>query len=84
VAGKPAGYYVGDARQIVMKKCAIELTNQIEIENIRGFLIRKVTKFGNSAKVDCPKEYIGQTVYLVITNQKDTDGTGEPEDQPEP
>lgn len=70
-----------------MKKCAIELTNRIEIENIQGFLIRKVTKFGNSAKVDCPKEYIGQTVYLVITNPKDTDRSGEtedPEDQPEP
>jgi len=70
-----------------MKKCAMEVTNRIEIENIQGFLIRKVTKFGNSAKVDCPKEYIGQTVYLVITNPKDTDRSGEtedPEDQPEP
>jgi len=70
-----------------MKKCAIELTNRIKIENIQGFLIRKVTKFGNSAKVDCPKEYIGQIVYLVITNPIDTDRTGEtedPEDQPEP
>jgi len=46
-----------------------------------------VTKFGNSAKVDCPKEYIGQTVYLVITTPKDTDRMGEtedPKDQPEP
>jgi len=70
-----------------MKKCAMEVTNRIEIENIQGFLIRKVTKFGNSAKVDCPKEYIGQTVYLVITNPKDTERTGEtedPEDPPEP
>ena len=28
--------------------------------------IKKVTKFGNSAKVDCPEEYLGCTTYLVI------------------
>jgi putative transposon-encoded protein len=49
-----------------MKKVEIEPANRIEIENIQGFLIRKVTKFGNSAKVDCPKEYLDRTVYLVI------------------
>jgi putative transposon-encoded protein len=49
-----------------MKKIEIEPANRIEIENIQGFLIRKVTKFGNSAKVDCPKEYLDRTVYLVI------------------
>ena len=32
---------------------------------IQGFFIRKVTKFGNSARVDCPNEYPGRTVYLV-------------------
>jgi len=49
-----------------MKKVEIEPANRIEIENIQGFLIRKVTRFGNSAKVDCPKEYLDRTVYLVI------------------
>jgi len=36
------------------------------IENISGFYIRKVTRFGTSAKVDCPKEHLGKTVYLVV------------------
>lgn len=49
-----------------MKKVELNTANRIEIENIQGFLIRKVTKFGNSAKVDCPKEYLDRTVYLVI------------------
>ena len=49
-----------------MKKVEPERTNRIVVENIQGFLIRKVTKFGNSAKVDCPKEYLDQTVYLYI------------------
>ncbi|MBU1976528.1 MAG: DUF2080 family transposase-associated protein, partial [Nanoarchaeota archaeon] len=25
-----------------------------------------VTKFGTGAKVDCPKEYLGRKVYLLI------------------
>jgi putative transposon-encoded protein len=27
---------------------------------------KKVTPFGTGAKVDCPKEYLGRKVYLVI------------------
>ncbi len=49
-----------------MKKVELQTQTHLEIEGIQGFFIRKVTKFGNSAKVDCPKEYIDRTVYLVI------------------
>ncbi|MFH1200607.1 MAG: DUF2080 family transposase-associated protein [Candidatus Micrarchaeota archaeon] len=35
-----------------------------------GFIGRKVTPFGNSAKVDCPKEFIGRDVYLVIRKRE--------------
>jgi len=49
-----------------MKKIPLNIQTHFEIDGIQGFLIRKVTKFGNSAKVDCPKEYLGRTVYLVI------------------
>ena len=42
---------------------------ELKIKNILGFLKRQVTKFGTSAKVDCPKEYLGKTVYLIITNE---------------
>lgn len=52
-----------------MKIIKIIAKNKLEIKNIRGFLKRKVTTFGTSAKVDCPKEYLGKTVYLVITNE---------------
>ncbi len=49
-----------------MKKIKIEAKTKISIENIEGFIKRKVTKFGTSAKVDCPKGYLGRDVYLVI------------------
>lgn len=49
-----------------MRKVPIQIQPHLELDGIHGFFIRKVTKFGNSAKVDCPKEYLGRTVYLVI------------------
>ena len=49
-----------------MKIIPLELKTKLKIEGIRGFIKRKVTPFGTSAKVDCPKEYLGHDVYLVI------------------
>jgi putative transposon-encoded protein len=49
-----------------MKKVEISAKTHLEIDGIEGFIVRQVTKFGNSAKVDCPKEFLGRTVYLVI------------------
>ncbi len=44
--------------------------NRLTLTDIEGFLIKKVTRFGNGAKVDCPKQYLGKTVYLVISDDK--------------
>jgi putative transposon-encoded protein len=52
-----------------MKRVKINVQKELTLKNIVGFVKRKVTKFGTSAKVDCPKEYLGKTVYLVITNE---------------
>jgi putative transposon-encoded protein len=52
-----------------MKIVKLNTKNEINIRNIVGFIKRKVTPFGTSAKVDCPKEHLGKTVYLVITNE---------------
>ncbi|MEM4292933.1 MAG: DUF2080 family transposase-associated protein [Thermoplasmata archaeon] len=49
-----------------MKRIPMTPATELTIRNIRGFYIRKVTPFGTSAKVDCPKEHLGRTVYLVI------------------
>lgn len=53
-----------------MRKVAISTKNKIIIENIKGFVKRKVTKFGNSAKVSCPKEFIDKEVYLVFVKNE--------------
>jgi len=53
-----------------MKKVKIKKTTKLIINNIEGFLVRRVTRFGNGAKVDCPKEYLGRKVYLVIVKDR--------------
>jgi len=52
-----------------MKKVKLISQNKLVLSDIEGFLKRKVTKFGNSAKVSCPKEYLGKTVYLVVVKE---------------
>ena len=52
-----------------MKKVRVETKTELKLKNIRGFIKRKVTPFGTSAKVDCPKEYLGKSVYLVIVEK---------------
>ena len=49
-----------------MKKKLLIAENHLEITGIQGYFIRTVTKFGNSAKIDCPKEYLGKTLYVVV------------------
>ncbi len=50
-----------------MIKRPIKPVTELKIENISGFFVRRVNKIGNSAKVDCPKEYLGRVVYIVVT-----------------
>lgn len=39
----------------------------IEFKDAYTVMIEKtVTKFGTGAKVDCPKEYLGRRVYILI------------------
>lgn len=49
-----------------MKKVALTEKTVVRVEGIVGFIERVVTPFGNSAKVDCPKAYVGKRVFLII------------------
>ena len=53
-----------------MKKVNLNSKNKLILENIEGFIKRQVTKFGNSAKVSCPKEFLDKDVYLVIVKNE--------------
>ena len=49
-----------------MSKVKIEKKTKLILTDIEGFVKRKVVPVGNSAKVNCPKEFLGRDVYLVI------------------
>ena len=46
----------------------IKITNQNLTlkDEIKTLIEKTVTKFGNGAKIDCPKEYIGKKAYIII------------------
>ncbi len=50
----------------LLNKRPLTAESHLAISNMEGYFVRTVTKFGNSAKVDCPGEYLGRMVYLVI------------------
>lgn len=49
-----------------MRKVKVKEQTEIRVRGVAGFIEKKVTPFGTGAKVDCPKEYLGKKVYLVI------------------
>ena len=53
-----------------MRRVELKRKTELKVRGIVGFMIKKVTPFGTGAKVDCPKEYIGKEVYLIVTNKK--------------
>lgn len=52
-------------RDIELKKDTLTLTER----QVLGFLERRVTPFGTSAKIDCPKRFLGKRVYVVICSR---------------
>ena len=43
-----------------------KVKNKLVIDNIKLYFEKKITKFGNSAKIDCPKKFIGKKAIVVI------------------
>lgn len=41
-------------------------TTRVAVEGVEGFFEKTVTRFGTGAKVDCPKQYLGRAVYVIV------------------
>ncbi|MDG6921001.1 MAG: DUF2080 family transposase-associated protein [Nitrososphaerota archaeon] len=52
------------------RKVKLEVTRELRLNGILGFVKRRVTPHGTGAKVTCPKEFLGRTAYLVITDER--------------
>ncbi len=55
--------------QILMRKISLHTPDFVLQDEVIGFLERHVTRFGNGAKVDCPKKFLGKRVYLVVCHE---------------
>ena len=49
-----------------MKKVEFYNKTELKVNNIKGFMKRKVVISGTSAKINGPKEYLGCDTYLII------------------
>ncbi|MEK6837800.1 MAG: DUF2080 family transposase-associated protein [Nanoarchaeota archaeon] len=47
----------------------IKVKSRLILEPVKFYFEKEVTKFGNSAKIDCPKRYIGKKAIVVIENE---------------
>ncbi|MBL7147338.1 MAG: DUF2080 family transposase-associated protein [Nanoarchaeota archaeon] len=47
-----------------------KVKNKLVLDNIKLYFEKKITKFGNSAKIDCPKKFIGKKAIVVIESGK--------------
>lgn len=49
-----------------MRRIKQEVSNEIVVKNIRAYFEKSVTKFGNGAKIDAPKEHLGKKVIVIV------------------
>ena len=49
-----------------MARTRVKETEELTLRGIEGFFEKVVNRFGNGAKVDCPRQYLGRAVYVVI------------------
>jgi putative transposon-encoded protein len=52
-----------------MKRVKFVKRTTLTVRGLAGFMIKQVTRFGTGAKVDCPKEFLGKTVYLIVLEE---------------
>jgi len=47
-----------------------KIKNKVILENVRLYFEKTITTFGNSAKIDCPKKFIGKKAIVIIESGK--------------
>ena len=52
------------------RQVKFNVSKEIKMRGISGFMRRRVTAYGTGAKVTCPKEFMGKTAYIIITEEE--------------
>jgi putative transposon-encoded protein len=50
-----------EMRRIKLNKTRLQINDEITV-----LFEKTVTKFGTGAKIDCPKDFIGKKVYVLV------------------
>jgi putative transposon-encoded protein len=48
------------------KVAPVTEATELTVRGVEGFSEKVVTKFGSGAEIDCPKQYLGRGVYVVV------------------
>jgi len=51
-----------------MRVIKATVSNEITVKNIKSYFEKSVTKFGNGAKIDAPKEHLGKRVIVLVVD----------------
>ena len=46
-----------------------KIKSKLIIEPVKFYFEKEVTRFGNSAKIDCSKKYIGKKAIVIIEDE---------------
>lgn len=49
-----------------MKRIPTQASNEITVKNIKSYFEKSITRFGNGAKIDAPKEHLGKKVIVLV------------------
>ena len=52
-----------------MRRIKVEASNEITVKNITSYFEKTVTRFGNGAKIDAPKDYLGKKVVVLVIKE---------------
>jgi len=49
-----------------MPKFRVTEAEELSVRGVEGFFEKVVNRFGNGAKIDCPRQYLGRAVFVII------------------
>ena len=52
-----------------MRRIKVEASNEITVKNITAYFEKTVTRFGNGAKIDAPKDYLRKKVVVLVLKE---------------
>ncbi len=53
-----------------MRAIRTTASNEITVKNIKAYFEKQITRFGNGAKIDAPKEHLGKKVIVLVIEDK--------------